>query len=150
MTNQPIIIHTSAEPDRQVRQVSDQSPPLRVQVALHFIRHFTEKTEVKALPTKGCDEAAEWIPLERVELTVQEKDAYDAALRLIENYFDGNMKEASLEIVERQREEERMRQTRLDGGPLLVMDCPQCGGGPNQYRCMVCRTKGKVTIGLAP
>ncbi len=149
--SQPIIIHAHPVEERLDRQTSTQEPPVRVQVALHFVHHITSKVEIKALPVKkGFDDATEFEPLPQVKLTAQEEDAYHAALYLLEEYFDGGMKESSLEVLERDREAERLKQVRLEGGPVLVMDCPQCGDGPNKYRCLLCRTKGKVAVSMIP
>lgn len=115
--------------------------PPRVQQAMRLLELLTVKASVhmaaKMDSHDGFDQG------EGQELSDQEKSAQNAALKVVGEYFSGDLKPGVWDKPLRRAKEDR----ETLGLNLIKMDCPKCGGNqPAKQFCSVCRGHGAMAI----
>jgi hypothetical protein len=112
------------------QQASLNEPPARVLVALHFLKHATQKTMTQlAVNDVGFQE------VEGQKLTEDEEWTHKAACKVLTDYFQGRFK---LDRWEKGMQEE------VRGGPGTVLNCLACSPGPPKPNCQMCRGTGTL------
>lgn len=117
--------------------------PPRVRVAMEVMHHLTQKTAVVPLPQYGLDNRFEVTSVDGQQLIDEEKDAQRAAMRLLEDYFTGVLKECPWDGVR-----EAQQKKRADPDGWNVINCPSCTAGKFTPRdnCLLCGNSGKVRV----
>lgn len=116
--------------------------PPRVRMALEVMEHLTRKTAVVPLPQSNMNGQFEVTPVDGQKLTDEEKDVQRAALRLVEDYFAGVLKECPWDGVRESQQKKR------EEGGWNVINCPSCTAGKFTPRdnCLLCGNTGKVRV----
>ncbi len=115
------------------QQEISAEPPVRVQVALAFLNHLTQKARKQAaISDVGIEvvDAPEILPIER--------KAQAQALDLLITYFKGA-------LIPSEWEQKEMEEPAI---PACVIACPQCHGEGRfgNIVCPNCSGKGKVLV----
>lgn len=117
-------------PQQQQATYRAGEPPIRVRVALEFLRHLTDKTAEYAA---GNQMSLEWGGAQK--LTLRETEAQSEALNLLGRYFRGDL---SPDVWERYTMVVNTIGIRA-GTPFL---CHECGG--KAKGCEMCRGAGTL------
>lgn len=121
-------------PQRQNQPPEEKEPPMRVRIAMDYLRLLTHKTSDGAVP-HGV--GAEVIPGQK--LVPAETAAQTAACELLKTYFHGEL--------ELDAWEERDQELKDTLGPGKLMSCLLCQSknGPDPS-CTLCRGAGTILV----
>lgn len=110
-------------------------PPVRVQVAIKLLEHFTQKTqEVVAIGPMST----ETVPGQK--LTNDEVNVRSTACSLLTDYLQGRMNLNRWEKAEFEKKKK-------DQNFKTVMDCPLCRqAGTVRPQCELCNGAGRVSV----
>lgn len=132
MQNQPSVFSMPVYVPQQQR--NEDSPPVRVLVALSFLRDLAQK-EMKRVAINDLQIQE----IDGAVLTKDESNAKTAAHVMLGDYFRGTLEPDRLEAVQEQFARKELEQ-KEDSGKLL--HCPSCVPGSPSVGCRLCNGGG--------
>jgi hypothetical protein len=116
----------------------DETPPMRIQVALRFLQQLTEKVASKGI----VGEVGAPLEIQGIELEPEERKAMFAACKVVTAYFEGTLKVDEWE----RRHKKRVRRKKEEMGTFIR--CLMCGGSRQtpQGPCGLCHGAGSLLV----
>ena len=114
-----------------IQRSENKVPPVRVQVAMAYLRHLTSKTQAGAVP-HGMGA----VEIDGQKLVPAETAAQTAACELLKNYFKGDLPPTVWE--------EKDKEDDTEGKTGRLVGCPFCRG--KDISCVFCEGRGNLLI----